>query len=41
MTGWGSEQTAYNMETIDPDENFENEKKNYQRKNISEDIGEW
>jgi hypothetical protein len=41
MTGWGSDKVAYEMETYDPDANFERSNRNYQRKNISEDVGEW
>jgi hypothetical protein len=28
-------------ESTDPDSNFENANKEYQRRNISEEIGEW
>jgi hypothetical protein len=28
-------------DATDPDSNFENANRDYQRKNISEDVGEW
>ncbi len=43
MNGWGSDKKAYEMETQgdDSDARYEKATKEYQKKQISEDVGEW